>query len=115
MNGAEGRIEGEPRSGPLPYIDGLRAVAIVAVVAFHCGVPFASGGFVGVDVFFVVSGYLIAGLLDRELQQTGSINLPRFFARVVLIAVLAILALAHRPIIVQGTGGLAIPQCYPDP
>lgn len=64
-----------------PDIDGLRAIAILSVVAFHAGVPGISGGFVGVDVFFVISGYLITSLLINELERTGSINLPAFYAR----------------------------------
>lgn len=49
-------------------IDGLRAVAVLAVVLCHAGVPGFAGGFVGVDVFFVISGYLICGILARELE-----------------------------------------------
>ena len=64
-----------------PDIDGLRAIAVAIVVAFHAGVPGFSGGFVGVDVFFVISGYLITGLLVAELRETGSISLSRFYAR----------------------------------
>ena len=62
-------------------IEGLRAIAVFAVVAFHAGVPGFSGGFVGVDVFFVISGYLITGLLVREAQLTGKINFKAFYAR----------------------------------
>ena len=64
-----------------PDIDGLRAIAVAIVVAFHAGVPGFSGGFVGVDVFFVISGYLITGLLVEELRETGAISLSRFYAR----------------------------------
>jgi len=64
-----------------PDIDGLRAIAVAIVVAFHTGVPGFSGGFVGVDVFFVISGFLITGLLVNELRATGSISLSRFYAR----------------------------------
>jgi peptidoglycan/LPS O-acetylase OafA/YrhL len=64
-----------------PDIDGLRAIAVAIVVAFHAGVPGFNGGFVGVDVFFVISGFLITGLLVQELRETGSISLPRFYAR----------------------------------
>jgi peptidoglycan/LPS O-acetylase OafA/YrhL len=64
-----------------PDIDGLRAIAVAIVVAFHTGVPGFSGGFVGVDVFFVISGFLITGLLLDELRATGSISLSRFYAR----------------------------------
>jgi len=62
-------------------IEGLRAVAIGAVVLAHAGVGAAAGGFVGVDVFFVISGFLITGLLLRELEVRGGISLPRFYAR----------------------------------
>jgi peptidoglycan/LPS O-acetylase OafA/YrhL len=54
-----------------PDIDGLRAVAILGVVAYHLGLPFISGGFTGVDVFFVISGYLITQLLVRQIAKTG--------------------------------------------
>ena len=64
-----------------PDIEGLRAVAILAVLAFHAGVPFMRGGFVGVDVFFVISGFLITGLLMREHAAHGRIGLAGFYAR----------------------------------
>jgi peptidoglycan/LPS O-acetylase OafA/YrhL len=62
-----------------PDVEGLRAVAVLAVVLFHAGVPGLDGGFVGVDVFFVVSGFLITGLLWRELAGTGTVRLTRFY------------------------------------
>lgn len=62
-------------------IEGLRAVAVLSVVIFHFGVQALPGGFVGVDVFFVISGYLISGLLLSELERTGSIDLWRFYGR----------------------------------
>jgi hypothetical protein len=62
-------------------IEGLRAVAVFAVVAFHFGLPGIRGGFVGVDVFFVISGYLITSLLVRELEESGGIDLMRFYGR----------------------------------
>jgi peptidoglycan/LPS O-acetylase OafA/YrhL len=62
-----------------PDIEGLRAVAVLAVVLFHAGVPFLPGGFVGVDVFFVISGFLITGMLWREVRSTGGVRLGRFF------------------------------------
>ncbi|MGV1089491.1 MAG: acyltransferase family protein [Mycobacterium sp.] len=61
-----------------PDIEGLRAVAVVAVVAFHAGG--LRGGFVGVDVFFVISGFLITGLLWAELRETGRLDMARFYA-----------------------------------
>ena len=62
-------------------MEGLRAVAVVAVLLYHAGVPFADGGYVGVDVFFVISGFLITGLLVRELEKTGTLSLARFYSR----------------------------------
>ena len=62
-------------------IEGLRAVAIGLVLVYHAGITFVPGGFVGVDVFFVISGFLITGILVRELESTGRISLARFWAR----------------------------------
>lgn len=62
-------------------IEGLRALAILLVVAAHAGVPWLAGGFVGVDVFFVLSGYLITGLLLREATDTGQIAFGAFYLR----------------------------------
>jgi peptidoglycan/LPS O-acetylase OafA/YrhL len=62
-------------------VEGLRAVAIGLVLLFHAGVPRLEGGFVGVDVFFVISGFLITGLLVREVAATGRIALADFYAR----------------------------------
>jgi peptidoglycan/LPS O-acetylase OafA/YrhL len=64
-----------------PDIEGLRAVAVVLVVAAHAKVRGLAGGFVGVDVFFVLSGYLITALLVHELEAHGRIDLPAFYAR----------------------------------
>jgi peptidoglycan/LPS O-acetylase OafA/YrhL len=63
-----------------PDIDGLRAVAIVSVVAYHCGLPWLNGGFVGVDVFFVISGYLIGSLVYKEIRGR-SFTVSKFYAR----------------------------------
>ena len=62
-----------------PDIEGLRAVAVLAVVLFHADVPGVGGGYVGVDVFFVISGFLITGLLWREANTTGTVRLRRFY------------------------------------
>ena len=62
-------------------IEGLRAIAVLAVLLFHAGVPGVSGGYVGVDVFFVVSGFLITSLLVAERNGTGSVSLGDFYAR----------------------------------
>lgn len=64
-----------------PDIEGLRAIAIGLVLLYHAGVGFLPGGFVGVDVFFVISGFLITGLLIREVERTGRISLRTFYAR----------------------------------
>jgi peptidoglycan/LPS O-acetylase OafA/YrhL len=85
-----------------PDIEGLRAVAIVAVLLCHAGVGFLAGGYVGVDVFFVISGFLITRLLLGELDRTGTISLRGFYARrakrllplsAVLLATVGVLAM----------------------
>ena len=71
-------------SSPLKYrrdIDGLRAIAVMAVVLFHAGLPSLDGGFVGVDIFFVISGFLITSILVKEAEQTGTISVSNFYAR----------------------------------
>jgi len=71
-----------PKEHPYrPEIDGLRMIAVVAVVLYHFGMPGLSGGFAGVDVFFVISGYLIGGILWRETRATGRISLAQFYIR----------------------------------
>src|SRR5215467_1644528 len=72
-----------PSSGSLKYradIDGLRAIAVLAVLLFHYGAPGVTGGFVGVDIFFVISGYLITRLLVGEIAGTG-LSLVDFYSR----------------------------------
>ncbi len=64
-----------------PDIEGLRGIAILLVVAFHAGVPALRGGFVGVDVFFVLSGFFITAILARELSETGGVDVNAFYAR----------------------------------
>ncbi len=68
------------KAGFRPDIEGLRAVAILTVLAYHAGLP-VRGGFVGVDIFFVISGFLITGLLVAELDRSGSISWTRFVGR----------------------------------
>ncbi|SCE95741.1 acyltransferase family protein [Micromonospora mirobrigensis] len=88
----ESRSEaGLPTRGPAPAshrpgsfrgdIEGLRAVAVLLVLLGHAGVPRLAGGFVGVDVFFVISGFLITGLLLKEHDRRGRISLTGFYAR----------------------------------
>jgi peptidoglycan/LPS O-acetylase OafA/YrhL len=64
-----------------PDIEGLRAIAVGTVIAAHIGFPYMAGGFVGVDVFFVISGFLITSLLLREIDTTGTISIAGFYAR----------------------------------
>jgi peptidoglycan/LPS O-acetylase OafA/YrhL len=63
-----------------PDLEGLRGVAVLLVLAYHAGLPVA-GGFIGVDVFFVLSGFLITGLLVRERERRGRIGVTAFYAR----------------------------------
>jgi peptidoglycan/LPS O-acetylase OafA/YrhL len=64
-----------------PQLDGVRAFAVLAVVAAHAELPIAEGGGIGVDVFFVLSGYLITTLLLQEFDATGTISMRHFYAR----------------------------------
>ena len=83
--------------GRRPALDGLRAIAVLAVVLLHADFPFVEGGFLGVDVFFVLSGFLITTLLLEEFAQRGQINLKAFYvrrARRLMPAFLVFLAIA---------------------
>lgn len=92
------------KSSGLEYrsdLQGLRALAVGLVLASHFGVTALEGGFLGVDVFFVLSGFLITGLLVKEWQTTGGLDLPRFYARrirrlfpAMLVTVLAVFIFA---------------------
>jgi peptidoglycan/LPS O-acetylase OafA/YrhL len=64
-----------------PQLDGMRAVAVYLVVAFHSGISAFSGGFIGVDVFFVLSGYLVTQLLLRDFRAAGRVDFRRFYSR----------------------------------
>lgn len=64
----------------LPEVQGLRAVAVLLVLVYHLNAAVLPGGYVGVDVFFVISGFLITGLLWREAANTGTVRLARFYA-----------------------------------
>jgi len=72
---------GGRRLGYMPGVDGLRALAVLAVLLYHAEIPWIRGGFLGVDVFFVISGYLITSLLLAEWNQRGRIDLPAFWLR----------------------------------
>ncbi len=73
--------EGESRLNYQPALDGLRAVAVLAVIAYHDGYRWARGGFLGVDAFFVLSGFLITSLLVLEYRRIASIELLAFWGR----------------------------------
>ena len=75
-------------------IDGLRAIAILPVIYYHSGIPLFSGGFVGVDVFFVISGYLIAGIIAREVDEArfSIINFYERRARRIMPALMVMIA-----------------------
>jgi peptidoglycan/LPS O-acetylase OafA/YrhL len=85
-----------------PDVEGLRAVAVVLVVLYHAGVSTFAGGYVGVDVFFVISGYLITGLLLREHEKRRKISIPGFYARrarrilpAAMVVIVATLLISH--------------------
>ena len=74
------RVRDERRPG-IPALDGVRAIAVALVLAHHGGIPGMGGGFLGVDIFFVLSGFLITSLLIDELGRTGRIALGEFWIR----------------------------------
>ncbi|MFL5897914.1 MAG: acyltransferase family protein [Solirubrobacterales bacterium] len=80
----------------MPGLDGLRAIAVLAVIVFHLGFGWAPGGLLGVGIFFTLSGYLITDILLAQLSQRGRIDLPRFWlarARRLLPALFVMLAI----------------------
>ena len=94
-----------------PDIEGLRAVAILLVVAAHADAPWLAGGFIGVDVFFVLSGYLITRILADELTSTGRLQFARFYARrfrrllpalLLMLCIIAVLGAQLAPVSQQG-------------
>ncbi len=78
---AETEILSEFKLGNRPELDGIRALAVLAVIAWHIGIPYVRAGNIGVDVFFVLSGFLITTLILQEWTRKGSINLKNFYAR----------------------------------
>ncbi len=93
--GRDNRTSGGVRLPYLPGLDGLRALAVVAVLLYHAGLPWIPGGFLGVEVFFVISGYLITSLLLAEWHGRGRIDLKAFWlgrARRLLPALYLVLA-----------------------
>jgi peptidoglycan/LPS O-acetylase OafA/YrhL len=79
--------------GHRPQLDGLRGIAIILVLLHHAGVPYVHGGHIGVDIFFVLSGFLITVLLYQEYTRFESINLKRFYIRRLLRLTPALLGL----------------------
>jgi len=95
-----------PRVGYVRALDGMRALAVVAVLLYHGNVKWLPGGFLGVDVFFVISGYLITSLLLSDWREHGRIELGRFYVRrarrllpalFLMLAVVAVYALLFLP------------------
>ena len=89
-----------------PGLDGLRGLAVIAVIAYHLNPGWLPGGFLGVDIFFVISGFLITSLLMSEWEKTGALLLRKFWARrarrllpalVVLLGAVAVLAAIFAP------------------
>ncbi|HEU5001905.1 MAG TPA: acyltransferase family protein [Actinomycetota bacterium] len=98
---------GRARYAHRPGLDGLRALAIIGVLLYHAGIRWMPGGFLGVDLFFVISGFLITSLLIAEVERTARISLPDFFRRrarrllpalgaVLVVTTLALLTFWHR-------------------
>ena len=103
----------------MPHIDGLRCVAVMAVLLFHFGIPALGGGYVGVDVFFVISGYLITKGIVDELARTGNFSFSHFYSRrirriipaliatLALTTVLAMLSLTPADLVAYGKSLIA--------
>ncbi|HWP83957.1 MAG TPA: acyltransferase [Terriglobia bacterium] len=92
--GRDVRLQREPfRLGYAPHLDGLRGLAILLVMVYHANHSLFSGGFIGVDIFFVLSGFLITSLLVQEYDGAGTIRLKAFYLRRVLRLFPALLAM----------------------
>lgn len=95
-----------------PDLEGLRAVAVLLVLLYHARITGFGGGYVGVDVFFVLSGFFITGVIHRELRRTGRVDVAAFYARrarrlvpaaaVVLLATLALSVLILPSFTIRG-------------
>ncbi|ADG74283.1 acyltransferase 3 [Cellulomonas flavigena DSM 20109] len=111
------RPTARPAAAPAPValphlrgLDGVRALAVVAVLLYHLGVPWVRGGFLGVDVFFVLSGYLMATLVLDEVEATGRFRTGRYLARRVrrlVPALLVVLAAASGAALLVARDALA--------
>jgi peptidoglycan/LPS O-acetylase OafA/YrhL len=113
MKSATIQISAQVKPGFRADIEGLRGVAVLLVLFFHAGLGF-SGGYVGVDIFFVISGYLITGMLLREIEETGRVSLKNFYARrarrllpaasLVLVLTLVASIFILPPLLIPGVG-----------
>lgn len=101
LPGAGHHVLADSSWGYRPALDGVRTIAVYLVVAFHTAAPGFAGGFVGVDLFFVLSGFLVTSILLREVAGTGKIRFSRFYARRVrrllpaAVSVVTLTALAY--------------------
>lgn len=105
-----------------PDIDGLRAIAVISVLLFHLDIAVFSGGFIGVDVFFVISGFLITRLIVEEINETGSFSFLNFYVRrirrlfpaflCVLILTLITATILFSPADLQNLGGSALHSVF---
>lgn len=111
---SETPVATKPPQGRVPGLDGVRGIAVIAVVLYHFWPSVFPGGFLGVDMFFVLSGFLITGLLIREHTTTGRISLKEFWRRrarrilpaalVVILVVMAVVSLSPNPDLRVGIG-----------
>ena len=77
-------------------VDGLRAVAVLAVLLYHLGIDWIPGGFLGVDLFFVISGYVITGLILDSIDRSGTFDLRAFYlSRIRRLLPALVLSLIH--------------------
>ncbi|MEZ5381006.1 MAG: acyltransferase family protein [Microthrixaceae bacterium] len=104
--------EGRPSLGYLASLDGLRGVAVAAVVAYHLGFGWAKGGYLGVSLFFTLSGYLISRLMVAEVHKTGRVDVGAFWRRRIkrlapasLVTLTAIVVVEHINSTIWPTGG----------
>lgn len=79
--GIRGRAERTGTAAYQPALDGVRAVSVIAVLLFHAGLSWMTGGYLGVSVFFTLSGFLITRLLLAEHERTGRIDPVTFYTR----------------------------------
>lgn len=104
------RSPADPRAGRIPGLDGLRAIAVMAVLAFHLWPTIVPGGYLGVDVFFVISGFLITTLLLRERRSGGATDLVGFWRRRIrrLIPALVLVVVSSIAVARIVSGGLLV-------